>query len=136
MEINYKNYYYYFLLPINLILVNLFSLNTQQLTQAQTTKPTVNQQQCVNNLVKEGLENDEAIVWCDYQEECLELSLDEGLPLYAAQNVCDCTIKEFRNRYTAEKFKELNQQAETDEEVKNNLREVGESCFEDILFAD
>ena len=78
MEINYKNYYYYFLLPINLILVNLFSLNTQQLTQAQTTKPTVNQQQCVNNLVKEGFNLNYFIIGNDPKRDHLKMLIEKS----------------------------------------------------------
>lgn len=128
---------YYQISFISLISVGLFSLNFFESTQAQTNKKTTfNQQQCVNKLVKEGLTKNQADIWCNYENECLERSQKEGLPIYAAQSLCDCTIKDFRKTYTAEKFKELNQQAKTDEEIANKLREVGESCFEDLLFAD
>ncbi|BAQ63732.1 hypothetical protein [Geminocystis sp. NIES-3709] len=101
---------------------------------AQSAKPIFDQQQCVEGLVKEGLKADHASTWCNYKQECLVRSQKEGLPADAAKSVCDCSIKEFRKRYTTDKFKELTKKADSDSKVAKELREVGESCFEGILF--
>jgi hypothetical protein len=137
MQIKNNQTKHYQLTFVSLITVGLFSLNFCQATQAQTNKKNpFNQQQCINKLVKEGLAKNQADIWCNYENECLDRAQKEGLPPYAAQSLCDCTIKQFRKTYTAEKFKELNQQAKTNQEIANKLREVGESCFEDLLFED
>ena len=102
--------------------------------KAQAKKSLLDQKLCVESLVKEGLKSNQASVWCNYQEECLVQSQEEGLPLESAQTVCECTISEFRNKYTTERFKELTQQVNTDRKVAREMREVGEMCFEKILF--
>ncbi|MBL1211332.1 hypothetical protein [Geminocystis sp. GBBB08] len=100
---------------------------------AQSPKP-FNQQQCIQGFVKEGLKPEEAAVWCNYTQQCLVRSQKEGLTAEAAKTVCDCSIKEFRKRYTTEKFREISKQADTNAKIGRQLREVGEKCFEDILF--
>lgn len=125
-----------YLLPfISLTFISFFSVNFSAL-QAQTISSNFNQPQCVNRLVKEGVAKNQAEIWCSYEAECLVRSQKEGLPLDSAKNVCDCSIKEFRKRYTADKFKQLNEQAKTNQEIANQLREVGETCFENLLFAE
>ncbi|MGI0480259.1 hypothetical protein ACN4EE_05660 [Geminocystis sp. CENA526] len=101
---------------------------------AQSSSSNFNQQQCIDGLVKEGLKPDQASVWCNYTRECLARSQREGLPLESARSVCNCTIKEFRKRYSTEKFREISKQADTNPKIARELREVGESCFEAILF--
>lgn len=101
---------------------------------AQSPKPVFNQQQCIQGFVKEGLKTEQASVWCNFKQECLVRSQKEGLPPEAAKSVCDCSIKEFRKRYTTEKFREISRQADSNSKVGRQLREVGEKCFEDILF--
>ncbi|NCO75001.1 MAG: hypothetical protein GW795_08365 [Cyanobacteria bacterium] len=103
-------------------------------TIAQSTQSPFNSQQCIQGLTKEGLKPQQASVWCNYKQECLVRSQKEGLPAEAAKSVCDCSIKEFRKRYSTEKFKELTRQINSNAKVASQLREVGESCFEDILF--
>lgn len=93
-----------------------------------------NRQQCIQNLVKDGLKTEDASVWCNYNEQCLVRSHREGLPVASAKSVCDCTIKTFRGKYTTEKFREMTKKSETDRRIANQLREVGEACFEQILF--
>lgn len=101
---------------------------------AQSAKPTFNQQQCIQGFVKEGLKIEQASVWCNFKQECLVRSQKEGLPLESAKIVCDCSIKEFRKRYSTEKFREISRQADTNTKIGRQLRDVGEKCFEDILF--
>ena len=123
-----------FLTLINVSLVSASLSLFTGVTLAQSPKPTFNHQQCIQELVKEGLKTDQASVWCNYKQECLVRSLKEGLPPEAAKSVCDCSIKEFRKRYPTDKFKELTKQADTNPKIAKELREVGETCFESILF--
>jgi len=101
--------------------------------EAQNTNQ-FNRQQCIQNLVKDGLKSDDASVWCNYNQQCLVRSQKEGLAFDSAKTVCDCTIKAFRKKYSTEKFREITRKSETDKKIANQLREVGEACFEEILF--
>lgn len=117
-----------------------FSLITVSLTLfslpsfAQSTPVVFNQQQCIDGLVKEGLKPNQASIWCNSTQECLQESQKQGLTPETAKTVCNCTMKEYRKRYTAEKFKEVVKQSQTNSKIAKELREVGESCFETILF--
>lgn len=122
--------FYRCLFSVSLLsLVSFFSFSSDK-TFAQNS----DSRQCVANLVRQGLKNPEASVWCNYQQECLVRSQKEGLPLATAEMVCECTIKEFRKQYDVNKFRELTQKSNTDRRVASQLQLVGEKCFEDILF--
>ena len=69
-----------------------------------------------------------------YLEDCLRTSLAEGLAEPEATKLCDCTLAEFQEQYTLDAFKELSAKAETDETAANELVEVGQFCFESLLF--
>ena len=69
-----------------------------------------------------------------YMKDCINTSLAEGLAEPDAQKLCDCTLAEFQQQYSLEAFKELNAKAETDETAANQLMEVGQLCFETILY--
>lgn len=122
-----------------LVIINIFAFSLASLllstdVSAQSQKSQFNQQQCIQNLVKDGLKPTQASVWCNYHKQCIIESQQEGLSLDSAKSVCQCTISEFRNKYTTDKFKELTQQANTNKKVARELREVGEMCFEKILY--
>ena len=70
----------------------------------------------------------------NYLQECNAIAMQEGLPETEAEILCNCTLKEFQQKYTLEEFKELNQRSETDSTASDALIEVGELCFEEILF--
>jgi hypothetical protein len=69
-----------------------------------------------------------------YMRECLATSMTEGLTEPDAKKLCDCTLAEFQKKYSLETFKELNAKAKNDETAANQLIEVGELCFESILY--
>ena len=72
----------------------------------------------------------------DYAQECIQTSVGEGLGEPEAQNLCQCTIREFQQQYTLKEFKELTAAAATDETANNSLIEVGQICFENILYEE
>ena len=72
----------------------------------------------------------------DYQQECLQTSLSEGLSETEAQNLCDCTIDEFSRQYSLEEFKQLTAASATDKNAETALIEVGQFCFEQLLYAE
>lgn len=69
-----------------------------------------------------------------YMKECIATSISEGLAEPEAKKLCDCTLAEFQKQYSLEAFKELNAKAKTDETAANQLIEVGQLCFESILY--
>lgn len=135
--LNNKQKKYSLISFISLISLSLLSLSFSPSIKAQTNnKQAFNQQKCIEKLVKQGLAQNQADGWCLYEKECLVRSQQEGLTFDMAESVCDCSIKEFRKQYTIDKFKELNNAAKTNQEIANKLKEVGETCFEDILFEE
>ena len=69
-----------------------------------------------------------------YMKDCIATSMTEGLAEPEAKKLCDCTLAEFQQQYSLEAFKELNAKSETDEMAANKLIEVGELCFEELLY--
>ncbi len=70
----------------------------------------------------------------DYLQECIQTSMTEGLVEEDAQTLCNCTLNKFQQQYSLTEFKQLATASQTDESAANTLIEVGELCFEAILF--
>ena len=70
----------------------------------------------------------------DYQQECIQTSMEQGLIEIEAKRLCDCTIKEFEQQYNLVEFKQLTAASTTDKEAEIALVEVGQFCFEQILY--
>ena len=71
-----------------------------------------------------------------YLQDCIATAKTEGLVEPEAQKLCDCTLAEFQQQYSLQAFKELNAKAETDETAANALVEVGQFCFESLLYEE
>ena len=69
-----------------------------------------------------------------YNQECTQTSMAEGLDSMAAKNLCDCTISKFQQKYTQAEFVKLTTSAATDKQAENALVEVGQICFEQTLY--
>ena len=72
----------------------------------------------------------------DYNQECIQTSMSEGLDEVDAQKLCDCTMEEFQRQYSMEEFQQLTLASATDEEAETALVEVGQFCFEQILYEE
>ena len=72
----------------------------------------------------------------NYLKSCMQRSIAEGLPQAQAQSLCSCTINRFQSQYTIDEFKGLIEAAKDNQEAAATLTEVGESCFEEILYAE
>ena len=70
----------------------------------------------------------------DYSQECVQTSMGEGLEATEAETLCGCTLNEFQKEYTLDEFKKLTAASATDETAENTLIEVGQICFESILY--
>jgi len=71
-----------------------------------------------------------------YNQECMQTSMEEGLEEVEAKRLCNCTIKEFQQQYSLTEFKQLTAASATDKASEATLIEVGQSCFEQILYAE
>ena len=72
----------------------------------------------------------------NYNQECIQTSISEGLAETEAKRLCDCTINEFERQYTVDEFKQLTAASTTDAVSQNTLIEVGQFCFEQILYEE
>ncbi len=70
----------------------------------------------------------------EYSNECLQTSMIEGLTEAEAQQLCQCTINEFQKQYSLQEFKRLTAASATDVTAENTLIEVGQFCFESLLY--
>ena len=70
----------------------------------------------------------------DYNQECIQTSLSEGLEEAEAKRLCDCTINEFEQQYNFQEFQQLTAASATDKQAETALVEVGQFCFEQILY--
>lgn len=69
-----------------------------------------------------------------YNQECIQTSIEEGLGATEAKRLCDCTIDEFERQYDLAEFQQLTTASATDKEAETALVEVGQFCFEQILY--
>lgn len=70
----------------------------------------------------------------EYLQNCVKTSMQEGLLEPEAKTLCDCTLNKFQQKYTLEKFKQLTAASKTDRSAADALVEVGQVCFETILY--
>ncbi len=70
----------------------------------------------------------------NYNQECIQTSMGEGLDEVGAKKLCKCTLNKFQQQYSLEEFKKLTAASATDQQAQNNLVEVGQVCFEQILY--
>lgn len=69
-----------------------------------------------------------------YSAECMQTSIGEGLSEAEAATLCDCTINKFQSQYKLEEFKQLTADSLNDQNAQATLVEVGQVCFEQILY--
>jgi hypothetical protein len=71
-----------------------------------------------------------------YNQECIQTSIEEGLDQAEAKKLCDCTLNEFEQQYSLEEFQQLTNASATKESAQTTLIEVGQFCFEQILYEE
>lgn len=125
---------FYYLSLVSIVFLAFSSVINVNTIQAQEVN--FDQKKCIQSLVKQGLNTEQAKIWCNYKLDCLKRSQKEGLPKDAAESVCDCTINEFRKRYNPQQFQNLINQSKTNQSIAEKLREVGETCFDNILYEE
>lgn len=69
-----------------------------------------------------------------YHKECLQRVTQQGLRGQVAQDICNCVITKFRSRYSLVQFRDLIQKSKTNKAAARTLSDVGEACFEEVLY--
>ncbi len=69
-----------------------------------------------------------------YGQECMQTSMGEGLAEAEAKQLCSCTIDKFQSKYSLDEFKQLTAASVSDKKAEATLVEVGQVCFEEILY--
>lgn len=105
---------------LSLLGLSLLSLNGAAVAQENP------QEQAANQYPAEFVRN--------YNQECIQTSIEEGLAEAEAKQLCDCTLQEFEQQYNLEEFQELTAASTTDQEAETALIDVGQFCFEQILY--
>ena len=108
--------YFYF----SLVSLVWLSLNSMAVAQEPS------QEQAANQYPVDFVRN--------YNQECIQTSIEEGLAEAEAKQLCDCTIQEFEQQYNLEEFQELTAASATDQQAETALIDVGQFCFEQILY--
>lgn len=70
----------------------------------------------------------------NYNQECIQTSIGEGLAEAEAKQLCSCTIEEFERQYNLEEFQELTAASATNQQAETALIDVGQFCFEHIFY--
>ena len=71
-----------------------------------------------------------------YRKQCLQRVRREGLRGEVGNELCNCVISQFRGRYSITEFQQLVQQARQDKAAARKLSQVGESCFDSVLYEE
>ena len=85
-------------------------------------------------LVVGGTVPAKASTFDDYQKDCIQRARQQGLTQDVAVDVCNCTIKKFRSLYSLPQFQAIVKKSKTDKVTARKLSEVGEACFDAILY--
>ena len=71
-----------------------------------------------------------------YRKQCLERVRREGLRGEVGNELCNCVISQFRGRYSISEFQQLLRQAKQDKSAARKLSQVGEICFDSVLYEE
>ncbi|WP_013324721.1 hypothetical protein [Gloeothece verrucosa] len=70
----------------------------------------------------------------DYHKQCLERATGQGLPGDVAKDLCNCAIKKFQSQYNFNQFRDLVVKSQKDRTAARTLTQVGETCFDQVLY--
>jgi hypothetical protein len=72
----------------------------------------------------------------DYIKDCHKSVLDRDIPAEEADTLCKCTLDKFQSQYSVTEFQTLVRNSEKDKKAASKLTEVGNTCFEQILYEE
>ncbi|WP_157867445.1 hypothetical protein [Gloeothece citriformis] len=70
----------------------------------------------------------------DYRKQCMQQARGQGLSGDIAEDLCNCTIAKFQSQYNFSQFRALVVKSQNDRNAARTLTEVGETCFDQILY--
>ncbi|MDV2999462.1 MAG: hypothetical protein N5P05_001068 [Chroococcopsis gigantea SAG 12.99] len=107
----------------NFIIISL--MGTTSALKAETKKPPA------TPLIQNSTAN---ATFESYRRECAQRAKQQGLTADVAADLCNCTIKKFQQTYNLNQFRALVQKSKTDKTAARNLTQVGEACFDEVLY--
>jgi hypothetical protein len=63
-----------------------------------------------------------------YLSACQQVSTEQGFSPQQATNLCQCTLEQFKNKYTLDQFRELYSTAHQNDKVPIEFIKAGISC--------
>jgi hypothetical protein len=76
----------------------------------------------------------QASTFDEYKATCIQRARQEGLTQDVALDVCNCTIQKFKSLYSLPQFQNIVKKSKTDKAAARRLSDVGEACFESVLY--
>lgn len=105
------------LVSLSAIFSPSLTLAAQKPTKAPTVTPTA-----------------KVISFDQYHHDCVARVQKQGLKADIADDVCNCTMGQFKTQYNIQQFNAIVQKSKTDKAAARQLSNVGESCFEKVLY--
>ncbi len=94
-----------------------FALAAQKSAKSPTVTPTAN-----------------VTSFDQYHRDCMARVQKQGLKADIAKDVCNCTMGRFKTQYNLQQFNAIVQKSKTDKAAARQLANVGEACFEKVLY--
>jgi hypothetical protein len=76
----------------------------------------------------------QASTFDEYKATCIQRARQEGLTQDVALDVCNCTLQKFKSLYSLPQFQNIVNKSKTDKAAARRLSDVGEACFESVLY--
>lgn len=70
----------------------------------------------------------------DYMKDCHKSVIDRDIPAEEADTLCKCTLNKFQSQYSVSEFQTLVRNSKKDKKTASKLTDVGNACFEQILY--
>jgi hypothetical protein len=70
----------------------------------------------------------------DYMKDCHKSVVARDIPAEEADTLCKCTLNKFQSQYSVSEFQTLVRNSKKDKKAAGKLTEVGNTCFEQILY--
>jgi hypothetical protein len=70
----------------------------------------------------------------DYMKDCHKSVIARDIPVEEADTLCKCTLNKFQSQYSVSEFQTLVRNSKKDKKTASKLTDVGNACFEQILY--
>lgn len=69
----------------------------------------------------------------NYNLECMQTSIGQGLDERQARKLCNCTLNKFQEQYSLTEFKQLMGAGVDNQQEPNDLIKIGKVCLEQVV---